>query len=228
MRDVKRTARQADFSMERSHLTAGLTRIIGIDEAGIGPWAGPVVAAAVRLNPDAIPSGIGDSKTLTAVRRESVFLDILALADVGVGVADVTRIDRDNVLRANHWAMAQAVRNLKAPPDLALVDGKHAPPLGCVATAIVDGDAFVLSIAAASIVAKVTRDRLMVALALAHPGYGFEKHKGYGTAEHRAAIASLGLTPAHRRSFKPIQDALAAAMVQPVIGPLTHGSETSE
>ncbi len=150
----------------------------------------------------------------------------MALADVGIGIAEVERIDRDNVLKASHWAMAEAVRGLKVAPDMALVDGKHVPDLTCPARAIIDGDAMVLSIAAASIVAKVTRDRLLVDLGAAHPGYGFEKHKGYGTAEHRTAIALLGVTPAHRRSFKPIQEALAAA--QNATGPpLTHDATKS-
>jgi ribonuclease HII len=222
--------RLADFKRERALMRSGLTNIVGIDEAGIGPWAGPVVAAAVRLNPNALPKGVADSKTLTASRRVRAFEEILQLADVGIGIADVGRIDRDNVLRASHWAMAEAVRALALRPDLALVDGKHVPQLDCPAEAIIDGDALVLSIAAASIVAKVTRDRLLVELAARHPGYGFEKHKGYGTAEHRAAIARLGLTPAHRRSFRPIQEAEAAitavATANPA-APLTHGSDTS-
>jgi ribonuclease HII len=221
----RRVPGRADFSMERDFLISGIGCVIGIDEAGIGPWAGPVVAAAVRLDPKALPAGVADSKTLTSRRRELAYDEILKLAQVGVGVADVARIDRDNVLRASHWAMAEAVRELGVTPDLALVDGKNLPKLGCPARAIIDGDASVLSIAAASIVAKVTRDRLLVALAAAHPGYGFEKHKGYGTAEHRLAIAKLGLIPAHRRSFRPIQEALAQAAGIQYSPPLTHDTD---
>lgn len=227
-RRPRRVQAQPDFALESRYFMDGVSRLVGIDEAGIGPWAGPVVAAAVRLDPKALPTGMADSKTLTASRRERAFEQIMALADVGIGIADVARIDRDNVLRASHWAMSEAVRGLSVAPDLALIDGKHVPALACAATAIIDGDALVLSIAAASIVAKVTRDRLMVALAVAHPGYGFETHKGYGTAEHRAAIARLGLTAEHRRSFKPIQEALAAAQQQRAGPPLTHDSGTSD
>ena len=219
---------RADFRLESRHFEAGVQNIVGIDEAGIGPWAGPVVAAAVRLNPKALPRGVADSKMLTARRRELCFEEIMDLASVGVGIADASRVDRDNVLRASHWAMAQAVRELGFMPGLALIDGKHVPPLDCPAEAIVDGDAKILSIAAASIVAKVTRDRIMVAFAAACPGYGFEKHKGYGTAEHRAAIAKLGLTPIHRRSFKPIQEALAAQSGEQNGSPLTHDGRKSE
>ena len=219
---------RATFKLERRHLGSGLGYVIGIDEAGIGPWAGPVVAAAVRLDPDALPRGIADSKVLTARRREHCFEEIMRLAKVGVGIADTERIDRDNILRASHWAMAQAVRQLDFAPNLALVDGKHLPALGCPAEAIIDGDAKVLSIAAASIIAKVTRDRIMVAFAATFPGYGFEKHKGYGTSEHRAAIAAMGLTMLHRRSFKPIQEALTAMSTTATGPPLTHDSPISE
>jgi ribonuclease HII len=218
---------RATFRLERRHLGAGISSIVGIDEAGIGPWAGPVVAAAVRLNPKALPAGIADSKTLTATRRERCYEEIMALADVGVGIADAGRVDALNVLRASHWAMVEAVRRLTFKPGLAVVDGKHKPPLECPTEAIVDGDAKVLSIAAASIIAKVTRDRLMIAIAQTYPGFGFEKHKGYGTAEHRAAIAQLGLTPIHRRSFKPIQDVLAASAATNAGPPLTHPGKKS-
>ena len=210
--DGKRLRRsRPDFKLEREKMRAGAALVVGIDEAGIGPWAGPVVAAAVRLDPDALPDGVDDSKTLTAHRRQIAFDAILQKASVGIGIADAARVDRENVLRASHWAMAEAVRGLKFVPDLALVDGRNVPDLGCRVEVIVDGDAMILSIAAASIIAKVTRDRIMTAFAQHHPGYGFDKHKGYGTSEHRAAIAALGLTPIHRRSFKPIQAALAAA-----------------
>ena len=194
---------------ELSRVRAGFACVVGIDEAGIGPWAGPVVAAAVRIDPKAIPDGLADSKALTAHKREVCYGAILRLAQVGVGIADVARIDRDNVLRASHWAMGQAVRALAVQPDLAIIDGVHAPDLGCIVEAVIGGDAKVASIAAASIVAKVTRDRLMARWAEQYPDFGFERHMGYGTAQHRAAIAEFGITPIHRRSFRPVQLALA-------------------
>ncbi len=183
--------------------------VCGVDEAGRGPWAGPVVAAAVILQPDAIPSGLNDSKALSEAARETAFEEITACARCAVAMADVERIDRDNILRATLWAMQQAVAQLDPPPVLALIDGNRVPHLRCQSRAIVRGDARCLSIAAASIVAKVTRDRMMRELGREWPGYGFEKHKGYGTAEHRAAIAKNGVTPHHRRSFRPVQLAIA-------------------
>jgi ribonuclease HII len=182
--------------------------VAGIDEAGRGPWAGPVVAAAVILDPRRIPDGITDSKALDVEGREALYPRILAAAEVGIGIADTDRIDRDNILNATMWAMAEAVSALPRRPGLALVDGNRTPRLPCPARAVVKGDAKCLSIAAASIIAKVTRDRLMIALASRFPGYGFERHKGYGTPEHQAAIARLGVTALHRRSFKPVQLAL--------------------
>ncbi len=183
--------------------------IVGIDEAGRGPWAGPVVAAAVVLDPGRIPQGIDDSKVLDPDDRERLFERIMVTAiSVGVGIGDVERIDRDNILAATMWAMSEAVTKLAARPRLALIDGNRAPRLACQTRTIVKGDAKCLSIAAASIVAKVTRDRMMIEMARTFPGYGFERHKGYGTPEHRAALAHLGLTAQHRRSFRPVQLAL--------------------
>ena len=182
--------------------------IAGIDEAGRGPWAGPVVAAAVILDPHNLPDGIDDSKALDGDQREAVFKQIIASAEYGVGIASIERIDRDNILNATLWAMAEAMAQLALPPRLALIDGNRAPRLACETRTIVKGDAKCLSIAAASIVAKVTRDRLMMTLAREHPGYGFERHKGYGTPEHKAALERLGVSPIHRRSFKPVQLAL--------------------
>lgn len=205
-RALRRTLITLDF--EQSRHRGGFRCVIGIDEAGIGPWAGPVVAAAVWLDPEALPEGLADSKALSSQNRRVCYEDIMRLAKVGVGIADVTRIDRDNVLRASHWAMGEAVRALSITPDLAAIDGVHAPDIGCAVETIIGGDAIIASIAAASIVAKVTRDRLMQQWATQYPGYGFERHVGYGTAEHRAAIAALGVTPIHRRSFRPIQVAL--------------------
>lgn len=197
------------FELEAAELTLDGGPIAGIDEAGRGPWAGPVVAAAVVLDPARIPQGIDDSKALDPEDRERLFERIMKTAlAVGVGIGDVDRIDRDNILAATMWAMAEAMAKLPCKPRLALIDGNRAPRLACQARTIVKGDAKCLSIAAASIVAKVTRDRMMIEFARELPGYGFERHKGYGTPEHRAALTRLGLTPQHRRSFKPVQLAL--------------------
>ncbi len=199
---------RASFELEEVSLRLHGGPICGVDEAGRGPWAGPVVAAAVVLDPANIPFGIEDSKILDADAREWMFPRIMATSQVGIGIADVYRIDRDNILHATMWAMQQAVAGLTALPRLALIDGNRSPLLKCEARAIVKGDAKCLSIAAASIIAKVTRDRIMIALGLKLPGYGFERHKGYGTPEHMQALARLGVTPYHRRSFKPVQLAL--------------------
>ena len=198
----------ATFELEANELQLGGGPIAGVDEAGRGPWAGPVVAAAVVLDPQHIPEGIADSKALDADARELLFPRIMAHAQVGIGIADVVRIDRDNILNATLWAMAEAVSKLALKPRLALIDGNKAPRLTCQTRTIVKGDALCLSIAAASIIAKVTRDRLMIEHARAFPGYGFERHKGYGTPEHQAAIHRLGVSDLHRRSFKPVQLAL--------------------
>ena len=198
----------ATFELEGIELKLADGPVAGIDEAGRGPWAGPVVAAAVILDPTRIPDGIDDSKALEPEDREAIYARLIAVAEIGVGIADVRRIDRDNILNATMWAMAQAVRKLQSKPRLALIDGNRAPDLRCQTRTIVGGDARCLSIAAASIVAKVTRDRLMVALGLELPNYGFERHKGYGTPEHQTAIGRHGVTPHHRRSFRPVQMAL--------------------
>lgn len=198
-----------DFSFERAARKRGLSPVCGIDEAGRGPWAGPVVAAAVILDPDNIPEGIDDSKKLTAARREELFAAIEGSARVGIGIAEVARIDRDNILAATLWAMGRAVRKLTTRPALALVDGNRAPRLVCEAQTIVAGDGRSLSIAAASIIAKVTRDRMMAALDGEFPGYDFARHKGYGTELHRQALVRLGPSPLHRRSFAPVREMLA-------------------
>lgn len=202
----------ATFEIERTESLTVDGPICGIDEAGRGPWAGPVVAAAVVLDPGRLPRGVADSKVLTAQQREEAYSEICAAADVGVGIADVERIDRDNILQATLWAMAEAVRGLPSAPAFALVDGNRMPQLPCPARTIVKGDAICLSIAAASIVAKVTRDRLMCEIAKGLPEFGFERHKGYGTPEHRAAIARHGVSEHHRRSFRPVQLALELAV----------------
>ena len=197
------------FDLEAAELELRGGPVAGVDEAGRGPWAGPVVAAAVVLDPGRIPPGIDDSKALDANARERLYGQIAAAAlAIGVGIGDVERIDRDNILAATMWAMARAVGELELKPKLAIVDGNRAPRLSCPVRTIVKGDAKCLSIAAASIVAKVTRDRLMIALGRELPGYGFERHKGYGTREHEDALRRLGVTPHHRRSFRQIQLAL--------------------
>ncbi len=197
--------RLLDYSIERDAIELHGAPVAGTDEAGRGPWAGPVVAAAVILDPDKIPNGVTDSKALNGDKRALLFRKIMDTAQVGVGIADVARIDRDNILQATLWAMSEAVRNLAQPPQFVLVDGNKLPRLPCKAQALVKGDARCLSIAAASIIAKVTRDRMMVEMARTHPGYGFERHKGYGTKEHQTALDKLGVCEHHRRSFKPIQ-----------------------
>lgn len=214
-----------DFSLERELLDelgghhSGRI-VIGLDEAGRGPWAGPVVAAAAWLDPEsldaALAQGLDDSKKLSARRRSELF-EILSdpacsCARVAVGQASVEEIDDLNILQASLLAMQRAAEALGAAlnsaPRAALVDGNKLPQLACEARAIVKGDSRSLSIAAASVVAKVTRDRAMAALARDYPGYGWERNQGYGTAEHRAGIARLGVTPLHRRSFRPIREAL--------------------
>jgi ribonuclease HII len=202
---------RATFELETVELELHGGPIAGVDEAGRGPLAGPVVAAAVVLDPARIPEGIADSKTLDAKTRRSLYQEILGVAQVGIGVADVDRIDSENILQASLWAMAQAVAVLGCRPKLVLIDGNKAPQLDCTARTIVQGDAKCLSIAAASIVAKVARDAMMTELARDYPHFGFDRHKGYGTREHHAAIARHGVTPHHRRSFRPVQLALGLA-----------------
>lgn len=200
---------KATFELEAVELAIHGGPIAGVDEAGRGPLAGPVVAAAVVLDPGNIPDGIADSKVLDADVRRTLYREILATSRVGIGIAGVDRIDSENILNASLWAMADAVAGLECRPRLALVDGNKVPTrLECAGRAIIKGDAKCLSIAAASIVAKVTRDTIMIELARSYPDYGFERHKGYGTAEHHAAIERHGVTPHHRRSFRPVQFAL--------------------
>lgn len=184
--------------------------VAGIDEAGRGPWAGPVVAAAVILNHAHLPEGVNDSKKLTATRREALFDAILANAQTGVGIATVGEIDTLNILEATKLAMRRAVELLGITPDMALVDGNRAPLLPCRVQTVIGGDAKSLSIAAASIVAKVTRDRIMRDLAIECPGYGWERNAGYGTAAHQDALVRLGVTAHHRRSFAPVKALLEA------------------
>ncbi len=184
--------------------------ICGIDEAGRGPWAGPVVAAAVILPKHGRPKGLADSKQLSAEAREEIAVAIRATSLFGIGLADPEEIDRLNILQATYLAMRRALAALPEAPIAALIDGNAAPDLPCAVECIIDGDAYVPSISAASILAKVERDRIMVELCAQYPGYGFSKHKGYGTPEHQLALARLGPSPVHRLSFKPV----AAAMRQ--------------
>ncbi|WP_108881642.1 ribonuclease HII [Anderseniella sp. Alg231-50] len=206
-----RSAIQPDFILERAALDGGARHVAGVDEAGRGPLAGPVVAAAVILNPGHVPDGLNDSKKLSEPARDALFAEILATADIGVGVADVARIDEMNILWATMWAMSEAIGDLEQQPDLALIDGNRCPKLDCRADAIVKGDAKSMSIAAASIVAKVTRDRIMATLDRQLPEYGFARHKGYGTAFHLEMLKAHGATPHHRNSFAPVRKVLATA-----------------
>jgi len=198
------------FRRERRALNKGIWPVAGCDEAGRGPLAGPVVAAAVVLDPKRIPRGLNDSKKLNAEAREKLYAKICATAEVAVAFGSTERIDRDNILRASLWALSRAVKALPVKPQLVFVDGNMRIDCNCDCEAVVSGDALVLSIAAASIVAKVTRDRLMTRLGLAHPGYGFERHMGYSVPEHVKALAELGPTIHHRRSFAPVAARLAA------------------
>ena len=191
-----------DYAFESRALERIKGLIAGIDEAGRGPLAGPVVATAVILDPNNIPAGIDDSKKVPEARREKLFAKIMESAvAVGVGQASVEEIDQINILQASFLAMRRAVEALNPPAAYALIDGRDVPPLPCPGEAIVKGDGLSLSIAAASIIAKVTRARIMRKLAETHPEYGWARNKGYGTASHMDAISRLGTTPHHRRAF---------------------------
>jgi ribonuclease HII len=193
-----------NFRRERVLIKRGIWPIAGCDEAGRGPLAGPVVAAAVVLDPNRIPKGIDDSKRLTAERREELFEEICATACVSVAVASRERIDRDNILRASLWALARSVHALPEKPRHVFVDGRDKLNVGCDCEAVIGGDGRIVSIAAASIIAKVTRDRLMCVLAEVCPGYGFEQHKGYSVPEHLEALDRLGPSVHHRSFFAPV------------------------
>src|SRR6201996_8563134 len=193
-----------NFRRERALFKRGIWPVAGCDEAGRGPLAGPVVAAAVVLDPARIPKGIDDSKRLTADRREELFEEICATSSFAVAFGSPARIDRDNILRASLWALARAVHALPEMPKHVFVDGRDKLDTPCDCEAVIGGDALVMSIAAASIVAKVSRDRLMCALAQDCPGYGFEQHKGYGVPDHLEALNRLGPTVHNRRFFAPV------------------------
>lgn len=194
----------ASFRIENQAIRIGLAPVAGVDEAGRGPLAGPVVAAAVIFDPADLPKGLADSKVLDAARREIAYAAIMARAQaVSIASSGPARIDATDIRKATLDAMARAIVGLAIPARHVLVDGRDVPPLplGVTGEAIIDGDAKVISIAAASIIAKVTRDRMMRQLEKAFPGYGFADHKGYGAPTHRAAISALGPTPHHRMTF---------------------------
>jgi ribonuclease HII len=197
------------FRRERALIKRGIWPVAGCDEAGRGPLAGPVVAAAVVLDPARIPRGIDDSKRLSAEEREDLFEKICATSAYAVAVASPARIDRDNILRASLWALARAVQALPEMPKHVFVDGRDRLAVSCECEAVIGGDGIVKSVAAASIIAKVTRDRLMCALAQDCPGYGFESHKGYAVPEHLEALDRLGPSAHHRSFFAPVVAARA-------------------
>jgi ribonuclease HII len=216
------------YRRERAAIKRGVWPVAGCDEAGRGPLAGPVVAAAVVLDPKRVPRGLDDSKKLDPETREKLHAKICASAEVAVAIAPPWRIDRDNILRASLWALARAVACLPVKPQLVFVDGRDRIDAGCDCQAVISGDAILASIAAASIVAKVTRDRLMTRLGMLYPGYGFEHHKGYSVPAHFDALARLGPTIHHRRSFAPVAAAygdivtadMAAGEIEPAALPL--------
>jgi ribonuclease HII len=192
--------------VDRELWGAGLVRIAGVDEVGVGPLAGPVLAAAVILPPGTTLRGVDDSKKLTAARRETVAEKIRACAlGVGIGIAEVDEIDRLNVYWAALEAMRRAVLALPVPPEHLVVDARRIPGIAVPQTPLIDGDARCFSVAAASIVAKVERDRLMREADLLYPQYGFRDNMGYGTPQHLAAIDRCGPSPIHRRSFAPVR-----------------------
>ena len=198
-----------DFEFERAQMAQGYILIAGVDEVGRGPLAGPVTAAAVVLDPKCIPEGLNDSKKLTKRARERLYAEIIKVADVSIAHATIEEIDEINILRASHLAMMRALAGLRTAPDYVLVDGNMLPrDLKLPAEAVIKGDGRSISIAAASIVAKVCRDCVMMSLAQQHPGYGWETNMGYGSKSHMLALQKLGVTPHHRRSFKPIHNIL--------------------
>ncbi len=197
-----------DFSAERRLLDRGAEFVCGVDEAGRGPLAGPVVAAAVILDPEEIPDGLNDSKKLTEARRVALFEKLMRTCVFSLASVDAATIDKINVRAASLRAMTQAVSGLEKKPDHVLIDGNATPPdMPCESTALVKGDSRSVSIAAASIIAKVMRDRMMERAGVQYPDYGFGKHKGYGTKVHLDAIRSVGPCPLHRVTFAPVRDA---------------------
>ncbi|MBY0135725.1 ribonuclease HII [Paracoccus yeei] len=203
-----------DYTLEQDAILHGARHVAGVDEVGRGPLAGPVTAAAVILDIRCIPDGLDDSKKLTPSRRALLAEAIMARCDWAVAHASVEEIDRLNILRASHLAMCRALAGLRRRPCVALIDGNMLPrDLDLPGQAVVGGDARCLSIAAASIIAKVFRDRIMVDLAQQHPGYGWDVNAGYPTPAHRQALLDLGITPYHRRSFAPVHNILCKAEI---------------
>lgn len=200
---------QPDFSLENDVWTAGNTFVCGVDEAGRGPLAGPVVAAAVILDPNATPDGLNDSKKISEAKRTLMFDAIIESSHVSIGSVSAAMIDKINIRQASLLAMKRAIVGLEIQPDHALLDGNAIPDgLAVPATAVVKGDARSRSIAAASIIAKVTRDRMMDRASHHFPNYGFEGHKGYPTQAHRSLLMRFGPCPLHRKTFRPVIDAL--------------------
>ncbi|MEM1352006.1 MAG: ribonuclease HII [Pseudomonadota bacterium] len=198
-----------NYEMERAAMAAGALRVAGVDEVGRGPLAGPVTAAAVILDPNAIPPGLNDSKQLSIKRRVALADVLVSCAEVSIGHASVEEIEAENILQASHIAMCRALAGLNVRPDLVLIDGSMVPKgLNLPAQPVVKGDQRCLSISAASIVAKIARDRIMVDLAQQHPGYGWETNMGYGSKSHISALQNLGVTPHHRRTFRPVHKML--------------------
>ncbi len=203
-----------DFFFEYEAIAEGLSPVVGVDEAGRGPWAGPVVAGAAILDPQTLPDelrhGLDDSKKLTTKKREVFFELLLEHAVTGVGIASVEEIDDLNILAATMLAMRRAVDDLGVKPGMVLVDGNRLPDFSCRAEALVKGDGRSLSIAAGSIIAKVSRDRIMTQIGENYPQYGWDHNAGYGTKQHRQALAKFGVTEHHRRSFAPIRKILTS------------------
>jgi ribonuclease HII len=201
-----------DFNFEYESIGQGLVPVVGVDEAGRGPWAGPVVAGAAILNIETLPEslrlGLDDSKKLTPKKREELFQLLLTCAKTGLGISEVAEIDTLNILQATMLAMKRAVEDLGLTPGMILVDGNLLPDWSYPSQAIIKGDGRSLSIAAASIVAKVSRDQVMADLAKDHPQYGWERNSGYGTKGHQQGLAEFGVCQHHRRSFKPIRKIL--------------------
>jgi ribonuclease HII len=190
-----------DFSFECEHDSP----VAGVDEAGRGPWAGPVVAAAVILDPASFPDGLNDSKKLSAKKRTILFELLMVQAKIGVGQASVEEIDELNILQATLLAMTRAVEDLPEKPAFVLIDGIHCPKMEIPSKSIIKGDARSFSVAAASIIAKNTRDLIMVDLAKSWPDYGWERNAGYGTALHQQGLNLVGISPHHRKSYAPIR-----------------------
>lgn len=219
MREISESERFRLHSLsvyEKRLNAAGCSRIAGIDEAGRGPLAGPVVAAACILPEGRLFANLNDSKQLSAGEREILFAEITTCPDLiyGIGIVDVETIDRINILQATFLAMRKAVEALSIPPDYLLVDGNQIPPFEIPAESIVQGDGLSISIAAASILAKVTRDRIMIELDLKYPKYGFKRHKGYATEQHLEAIHIHGPCTIHRKSFDPVKSMLHPQRIQ--------------